>query len=166
MTRLELAIEQLQFARAYTLHLLEHTKDADWLQQPPGGVTHIAWQVGHLAIAEYWLTLVRTRGERPEDEELISKSFQKPFERQSTPEFDIAKYPSPDEIRAVLGRVHEQTLREVRCLDDSELDKPLLKPHPIAKTKLWGLLWCSHHETLHAGQIGLLRRQLGYAPLW
>jgi hypothetical protein len=46
------------------------------------------------------------------------------------------------------------------------LDKPVLKPHPLVKTKLWALLWCAQHEAVHAGQIGLLRRQLGYLPLW
>src|SRR5262249_15547233 len=149
------------------LRLLEHTKDADWLRQPPGGVTHIAWQAGHLALAQYWLTLVRTRGEKPEDEELISKAFQKPFERMSKPNFDSANYPSPEEIRTVLARVHAQSLREIRELPKNELDEPALtRPHWIAKTKLWCLLWCSHHEVLHAGQIGMLRRQLGYDPLW
>jgi hypothetical protein len=40
------------------------------------------------------------------------------------------------------------------------------EPHPLVKTKLWALLWCAQHESVHAGQIGLLRRQLGYSPLW
>ena len=33
-------------------------------------------------------------------------------------------------------------------------------------TKLRALLWCARHEMLHAGQIGLLRRHLGYPPMW
>ena len=40
---------------------------AEWFRQPTEGVTHIAWQVGHLALAEYWLTLERIRGRRPDD---------------------------------------------------------------------------------------------------
>ena len=166
MNRLQLAIEQIAFARDYTLRLLDHTDVADWFRRPPGGVTHVAWQAGHLAGAEYFLALVRIRGERPEDESLIPKAFRQPFQRQSVPGFDRANYPGAAEIRAVLDRVHEQTLRELRELDDCELDQPVPKPHPIAKTKLWSLLWCSHHEMIHNGQIGLLRRQLGHPPLW
>ena len=166
MNRVELAVEQIAFARDYTVRLLEHIDPGDWFQRPPGGVTHIAWQVGHLAVAEYFLALVRIRGERPEDESLIPKAFQQPFERQSVPAFDPAKYPGAAEIRAVLDRVHSQTLRELRGLDDGELDQPVPKPHPVAKTKWWSLLWCAHHEMVHAGQIGLLRRQLGHSPLW
>ncbi len=52
MSRLSLAIEQLEFARKYSLRFLDHVKEEDWFHQPPGGVSHIGWQVGHLAIAE------------------------------------------------------------------------------------------------------------------
>jgi uncharacterized damage-inducible protein DinB len=36
----------------------------------------------------------------------------------------------------------------------------------LAQTKRASLLWCAQHELVHAGQIGLLRRLLGYPPLW
>src|SRR5262249_25836672 len=72
---------------------------------------------------------------------------------------------SPADLRAVFDRAHEQVLREVRGLDEGELDQPVPHPPPFAPTKLRALLWCARHEMLHAGQIGLLRRQLGYAPL-
>ncbi|MFL5244582.1 MAG: DinB family protein [Gemmataceae bacterium] len=166
MSRLQLAIEQITFARRYMLSLLEETKEADWYRQPPGGITHIAWQVGHIAVAEHWLARVRIRGQRPGDEELIPLAFQAPFERFSAPVADPAIYPNQTAIRAVLDRVHEQTLRELPGLEERDLDEPVLKPHRLAKTKLWSLLWCAQHEAVHAGQIGLLRRQLGYAPVW
>jgi hypothetical protein len=165
MSRLQSAIELIEFARNYTIWLLDHTDHADWFRQP-AGVTHIGWQVGHLAFAEYRLALERIRGTRPEDAALISDEFIGRFGGKSVPEGDPAKYPSPTEIRAVLDRVHQQALRELPDLDERELDAPLLKPHLKAKTKLWALLWCAQHEAVHAGQIGLLRRQLGQAPLW
>ncbi len=55
MTRLQVAIEQIVFARNYTIGLLDQTPPAKWFRQPPGGVSHVAWQVGHLAFAEYRL---------------------------------------------------------------------------------------------------------------
>jgi hypothetical protein len=51
-------------------------------------------------------------------------------------------------------------------LAEAELDQTVPHPHPFATTKLLALLWCAHHEMLHAGQIGLLRRLLGYPPIW
>jgi hypothetical protein len=72
MSRLKLAIEQLTFARNYTNRLLDAVPVTDWFRQPAAGVNLIAWQVGHLAMAEYRLGLERIRGARPADVELIS----------------------------------------------------------------------------------------------
>jgi hypothetical protein len=166
MSPLQLAIEQIVFARNYTIRLLDQTPATEWFRQPPGGVSHIAWQVGHLAFAQYRMALWRIRGTQPQDDSLISEEFVRLFGANSVPDADPTKYPSQAEIKAVFDRVHEQALRELQGLDDSELDKTVLKPHPLVKTKLWALLWCAQHEAVHAGQIGLLRRQLGYAPLW
>lgn len=165
MTRLELAIEQIVFARNYTIELLDQTPVAEWFRQPPAGVSHVGWQVGHLAYAEYRLTLWRIRGTQPQDSDLISEAHRGLFGYESVPNPDPTKYPSPADLRAVFDRVHEQVLRELRGMDEEEMDQPVLYPHPFAPTKLRALLWCAHHEMLHAGQVGLLRRQLGYPPL-
>lgn len=166
MSRVQLAIEQITFARAYTNRLLEQTEEAHWFRQPAAGVSHIAWQVGHLAIAQYRLALERIRTVLPGDAELISEGFLKLFGAKSVPDTDSSKYPSAAAIRAVFDRVHQQVLRELPNLAEGDLDQPPHKPHSLAKTKWWALLWCAQHEAIHAGQIGLLRRQLGYAPLW
>jgi hypothetical protein len=166
MSRLQLAIEQIVFARNYTIRLVDQTKVTDWFRQPPGGITHIAWQVGHLAMGQYRLCLERIRGVRPEDDDLISKEFLALFLRDSVPEADACKYPNQADIRSVFDGVYQQSLKELAGLDDTELDKPVLTSHSLIKTKLWSLLWCAQHEMVHAGQIGLIRRQLGYSPLW
>ena len=166
MTRLNQAIAEISGARQYTVRLVESVPLADWFRQPTEGVTHIAWQVGHLAMAQYRLCLDRVRGVRPSDAELISDDFLVRFGRETKPDPDPARNPSPSEIRAVFDRVHEQTLREIKTLSDEELDKPTLKPHPVFNTKIGALHWCAMHEMVHAGQIGLLRRLLGHSPLW
>ena len=164
MSRLQLAIEQIVFARNYTTGLLDQTPTDEWFRLPPGGVSHVAWQVGHIAFSEYRLALWRIRAERPGDAALFSPEFKRLFGADSVPQAGSA-YP-PGELRAALARVHEQVLRELPALHDAELDQAVPHPHPFAKTKLLALLWCAHHEMLHAGQIGLLRRLLGYAPMW
>src|SRR5947209_662640 len=166
MSRLRLAIEQIVFARNYTLGLLGQTPTAEWFRQPPGGVSHVAWQVGHIAFSEYRLALWRIRGPLPQDDGLFSREFLRLFGPDSVPDPDTEKYVTPAQIRAVLDRVHEHVLRELPGLAEAALDQPVPHPHPFAKTKLLALLWCAHHEMLHAGQVGLLRRHLGYPPLW
>jgi hypothetical protein len=166
MTVAQLALEQIAFARGYTLRLLDGLDPAEWFRMPAEGITHIGWQVGHLAMAEYRLALERIRGPRPADEAFISAHFLAMFARQSQPDPDPTRNPKPVEIRTVLDRVHDQVLREVPNHSDEDLAAPPTKPHKVAATKRASLLWCAEHEMLHAGQIGLLRRLLGHPPLW
>ena len=108
----------------------------------------------------------RIRGARPEDNALISPDFIALFARESVPAADPSTYPSASEIRTVFDRVHRQLLGELPRIPDAELDSPLPKPHTVARTKFMALTWCAQHEMVHAGQIGLLRRQLGHEPVW
>ncbi len=166
MTRLQLARAQMTFARDYTLRILDKTPADDWFRQPPGGITHIAWQVGHIAMAEYRLVLERLRGRRPEDTGLISEEFLGLFGKGSEPQADPVRYPHVAAIRTVFDRVHDQAMLETENLPEVDLDRPLLKPHSLIQTRLQALFYCPNHKMIHAGQIALIRRFLGFAPTW
>ncbi len=163
--RLQLAIDQIKFARKYTLDLIKDVDDAEWFRQPSEGVTHLAWQVGHLAMAEYGLTMIRLRGKEPEDEQIIPADFVRKFQKGTKPDPDPSNYPPPTEIRQVLDRVHQQALQELPGYSDEALDVKLPEPHAVFDTKLGSVFFCSAHELIHAGQIGLLRRLMGKQPL-
>jgi hypothetical protein len=162
---LQLALHQIEFARAYTLSIVNEIDESQWFVMPPGCPTHVAWQVGHLAMAEYGLCLFRMRGRQEVDLELMTSGFRKLFSKGTTPESDPARYPSIAEIRATFDRVHAQTLRELPGATEAQLAEPVDMPYAVHANKLGGLLFCSHHEMLHAGQLGLLRRLLGNQPV-
>ncbi len=164
-TSLEEAIQQIQFARDYTLSLIGDVKPEDWFRQPVEGVTHIAWQVGHLAMAQYGLCLFRLRGRQSSDLDLMSSTFRKRFSKGTTPTSDSAVYPSTDEIRGVFDAVHAQAMKELPLTPSDVLQEPIDMPWAVTPTKLGGLIFCACHEMMHAGQIGLLRRLLGYEPV-
>ena len=67
--QVQFALDQIVFARGYTVKLLDATPTADWFRMPPGGVSHIGWQVGHLAMGQYRWLLERVRG-RAESERI------------------------------------------------------------------------------------------------
>lgn len=165
MNRLHVALEQIAAARRYSLMFLEKIPDAQWFKMPLG-VTHVAWQAGHLATAEYRLCLERIRGRAPAEEALIADDFLKLFGRDTTPVEDASQYPGPTDILRVMTAVHSQVEREVAAWPEADWDQPVATPHPQFNTRLGALLWCARHEMLHAGQIGLLRRLLGNGPLW
>ena len=108
MSALQTALDQIVFARRYTVGLLDGLPEAEWFRMPAEGVTHLAWQVGHLAFAQYRLALERVRGPRHDDAELLPPVFLTAFGRDSVPDPDPSKYPSPAEIRTVFDRVHER----------------------------------------------------------
>ncbi len=166
MSELSAAISQIRQARRYTEDLLQNIPDEHWFSSPTGGVTHVAWQVGHLAVCEYALAMKRVRGVRPDDETLVSADDFRLYGKGSEPVFDASAYPPVSEIKALLQRVHHRTLEELTDLDEATANEPTSDPpHPMFNTKLGALIWCAQHEFLHAGQIGLLRRQLGLASL-
>lgn len=160
----ELARQQIEFARNYTLSLLGDIEAGDWFRQP-SGVTHLAWQIGHLSMAQYMLTLFRLRGKLPADEEIIPKAFLKRFVKGSRPEADPSRYPSPAEIRGTFDAVYAQLMRELPEYRDDQLQTTVVEPYAVYNNTLGSLLFCAAHEMLHAGQIGLLRRLLGKPPV-
>jgi hypothetical protein len=56
-------------------------------------------------------------------------------------------------------------LEELAKYSDQDLNVKLPEPHSVFATKLGSVFFCSSHEMLHAGQIGLIRRLLGKSPL-
>ena len=173
--RLETAIRRIEFVRKYTMTLLEDLEPDDWFWMPGGTTggsetgdfkTHIAWQVGHIAMSEYGLTLFQQRGRNREvDAELMSSKFRKLFMRGTDPSQDIESHPSPEEILSVLDKVHQQMRTEIVTYDGDALDQELGPPTSAYGTRYGALLFAADHEMLHAGQIGLLRRLMGKAPL-
>ena len=164
LSPLQTAIEQIRFARDYTLQLIEDFSDEAWFEQPQG-VTHLGWQVGHLAMAQYGLCLFRIRGRHEDDVKLMSSRFRKRFSRGTAVSGDPADYPPPAEIRDVFDRVFAQVQTELPDVDPTVLEEPIEAPYAVFPNKLGGLYFCASHEMLHAGQIGLLRRLIGKDPI-
>lgn len=159
------AIGQITFARRYTLELLDATPMDLWFQFPEGLATHIAWQVGHIAVSQYGLLMFRIRGRKPEDLTLIPSKFRKAYGRGSSPSSDQSGQPSSDELRARMTEVFDAALSELAAVRPDVLLEPVDMPYAAFPIKLGAILFCPLHEQIHAGQIGLLRRALGLDPL-
>ncbi len=162
---LRAAIGQIEFARRYTLQLLDATPQDRWYEIPPGGVTNIAWQVGHLAVSQYGLLMFRIRGRHPDDLHLIPSRFRKTFGRGGTPPQSSDGHPSPAELLEKLAEVHLSAVQEIADIAPKSLLDDVEMPYAVYPCKLGAILFCPMHETLHAGQIGLSRRGLGMEPV-
>ena len=164
MSRISEALEQIDFTRRYLLERVDSVPLADWFTVPPGGVSHVAWQVGHLASAQYRLCLERLRPRGAGDERLISDAFLKSFSRDSLPEPETG-FP-PAEIRTVFDRVHARVMEELPGYPDADLDSPPIVPHKLCATRIAILRYAPLHEMIHCGQLAMIRRMLGLPPIW
>ena len=160
-TMLQGAIGQLEFARNYTLELLEATPQDRWFEIPDGLPTNIAWQVGHIGVSQYGLLMFRLRGRVPSDLELIPGPFRKKYSRQTTPSSDADGQMTPQELLERLEIIKEQSLEVLAAVEPSTLLEPVDMPYAHWPIKLGAILFCPMHEQIHAGQIGLIRRGLG-----
>jgi len=163
--RLSNALERMKIARKFTSSFLEDLTPDEWFWTPSEMTTHVAWHIAHLTCAQYMLVMKRVRGERSDDEKLLPAEFRKQFGRGSTPAVCAENNPPVEEIRSRFDRVHHQALEELADLTDAELDVPSEPAHPMFRTKLDAVSFSSMHEMVHAGQIALLRRLMGKAPL-
>jgi len=158
-------VGQMRFAREYTLNLLSSVPAPLWNVVPNGGTSHIAWQVGHLAVSEYGLMLFRQRGRAEGDLELMPGWLRKKFGRGTKPPTDPADIPSKEELLATLERIHEASMTVVPTLSSELLAEATEMPYAVYPIKLGALLFCPLHESIHTGQIGLLRRLHGLEPV-
>ncbi len=162
---LRAAIGQIEFARRYTLELIESVPHRRWFEIPQGFSAPVAWHVGHLAVSQYGLLMFRIRGRNPDDLDLIPGRFRKAYGRGSVPSADASSQPSPSELMDRLGRVHEQAMAEIQSIDPDVLLEAVEMPYAAYPIKLGAVLFCPLHEQIHAGHLGLVRRGLGLEPI-
>lgn len=161
------ALAQIRWMRQYTLQLIDSIPTELWYAPVAGTSTHLAWQVGHLAVAQYGLMLFRQRGRVESDIELMPGWLRKNFGRGSTPSADSAhpKSPSPETLRQHFDAIYEESCRTAAELPFETLIEPIDMPYAAYPNKLGALVFCPMHEAIHAGQIGLLRRLHGLEPI-
>lgn len=160
LVMLTAAKQQIEFSRRYTLELLEATPLELWWTRPSGSPTHIAWQVGHLAVSMYGLLMFRIYGRRDEDLELIPSKFRKAFARGSSALEQESVGMTAAELRERATVVYERSMVGLLDLDAKALLEPIEMPYAAYPIKLGAIMFCPLHEQIHAGQIGLIRRLL------
>lgn len=155
------ALWQHRWARQYCLQLIESVPESLWYVKPSGMVTHLAWQVGHLAVSQYGLMLFRQRGRAQGDVKLMPGWLRKQFGRGSQPADSAEGMPTASELIQYLSAIHEQAAAEVSQLSPTTLRESCDMPYCLYPNKLGALMFAPVHESIHAGQIGLIRRGHG-----
>jgi hypothetical protein len=136
--------------------------DADLLVRPTSGANHIAWQLGHVILAERRLGDGMLPNAKYPD---LPAGFLDKHGKTGAAE-DSGFFSKDEYLRLFAGH-REATLASVSQLTEADLDRPTTGPVVrLAPTLGAVLLLIGNHNMLHAGQFSVVRRKLGKPVLF
>ena len=117
----------------------------------------VIWLAGHLVSGRYGMAeLSGMDGGAP---------WQDLFKRHSKI-VEPASYPEVAEIEEAWLGISERLTRRLRSLTNAKLDSPSPRTFPVVdKSVRGGLAFLVWHETYHVGQMGFVRKWLGFESL-
>jgi hypothetical protein len=133
--------------------------DADLLVRPVPAANHIAWQLGHVIIAEGRLLKEQIPAARfPELPAGFAEQHDKAMAAVEPPRGFATKATYVD----LFTRTRAGTLAALESLEDAALDRPTQgQMAPFAPTLGDFFVLLSNHTLMHAGQFTVVRRKLG-----
>lgn len=161
-------VDAVRTALKATQHLLtwflSDLSDDDLLVRPSPGANHIAWQIGHLIVAEAHLV-------REQLPETAYPELPPGFAAQHGKETQAVDPPTGFAPRAEyierFTQARQATLAALNQLSDADLDRPTTGGMaPFAPTLGALLLLVSNHSLMHGGQFSVVRRKLGKPVLF
>jgi hypothetical protein len=134
----------------------------DLLVRPVPGANHIAWQLGHLIVAERFLVERGLPGVMDE----LPAGFADRHKKSTAASDNASDFLSKEEYLELAKKVRANTLRVAESLEPADFDKPASGGPPFVKTVGDAFLFISGHWLMHAGQWAVIRRKLGRPPLF
>jgi hypothetical protein len=151
-----------------TAHLLNwylsDLSDADLLVRPVPGANHIAWQLGHLIVAEDSLIGKHIPGASfPE----LPAGFREKHTKEAASSDAPTAFLKKTEYLSLFNNLREMSVTAVDKLSDADLDRPNTgNMAKFAPTLGELLLLQSNHTMMHVGQFSAVRRKLGKPVLF
>ncbi|MBI3866747.1 MAG: DinB family protein [Planctomycetia bacterium] len=137
--------------------------DADLLVRPVPGANHIAWQLGHLLVAEHGMVDAAVPGTMPP----LPVGFAEKYSNDAS-KLDSASAFHPKSVyMSVYEQMRAGMLKALDKITDADLDKPAPEKFRSFLGTLGDLFSMQgSHWIMHAGQWAVIRRKLGKKPLF
>ncbi len=139
---------------------IDDLKPEEFAVQPIPGVNSVAWMLGHLTVVERRI-LGLFGGELPP----LPEGFDVPFKTTKAPATTQTGLGDPKELVAAFDAHRLKLIEAVATASEEQLASPLPMPIGVAKTLGDAAAFMAVHVGLHAGQISVIRRSLGYPPV-
>ncbi len=158
-TRLQTQLSNVR--RLSEAFLKDFQKPEEWLFQVHPTANHALWFVGHMAVMDnFFVGLLDPR------QAIDLGPYDDLFGMGSQPSPQMDDYPPPVEVLAAMRDRRRALLNLLSKLDDEALGTRM----PPGLPEMWqdkagifeSVIW---HESLHAGQVSIARKSLGYPPI-
>src|SRR5579871_628003 len=131
------------------------------LHQPFPGANHALWTMGHLATVDQFFLTTFTK-----HDPALFEQYKTLFFAKSTPSPNAADYPAPEVVREYFQSSRQAFRAWIESLNDAQLTAPLPPEQQRFSPTLGNLLVrLSWHEGMHYGQLTVIRKSLGLAPV-
>jgi len=128
-----------------------------WFLKPGEASNHLMWVAGHLVASRG--TVLKTLGSE------WSAPWSSLFARGAKLA-SADQYPGVEEIRKAWKGVSERLSASLAAVPVEVLTTPAAEGRPSFDGKVGGLVaFLAFHETYHVGQVGYLRKWLGYGQI-
>lgn len=133
----------------------------EYLHRPTEKANCVAWLIGHLILIDRrGLTMLGVTDLPP----LPAGDFEKRFSRdEGCPQ--ASDFGDVENLMPLFDKHRGMLIDAVKRAAPAQLDKPVETRRPLFKTVGEMMNFYAHHTTMHAGQITIIRRSLGRAPL-
>ncbi|HEY2892790.1 MAG TPA: DinB family protein, partial [Pirellulales bacterium] len=126
------------------------------------GTNHAMWFIGHMALSDNFFLGVVAPGQEKKFE-----GWDKLFGMGSEPTGDPNDYPPAAEVLDAMRERRAALINALKGRSDAELAAPPAAGASEFTPDLQSIYEIvSWHETLHLGQVTVVRRALGNRPLW
>lgn len=162
MKVIDLLVKQTHDAHDWTNKLIDSIPMKHWEDTPSTLASNISWQVGHLVISEYYHAILVVTGF---DEEIMKKidlkSHNQYYGYESVPS-ELIKQSNPKLLKEQLLFMQNKVIKNISGLTlkdlENDVEEPIKRKHPVAKTKLDAVSWNIKHTMWHCGQIASIKR--------
>ena len=138
--------------------------DADLLVRPVPAANHIAWQLGHLIVAEGFLVHTELPDAEYPD---LPAGFAEQYTKETSTSDSPAAFRTKAEYLDLSKKMRAATLAVMDKLTDADLDRACTGRMAQFAPKLGDLLLLvANHTMMHAGQFTVVRRKLGKPVLF
>jgi DinB superfamily len=132
--------------------------DAEMLVRPCEGANNVAWQLGHLVVAEASMIEAASPGKGGK----LSDSFKAIFAKDNASSNDPGLFPSKAEIMTAFDVVRTASIEWAKGLNEEDLPKPGPEKMRAFIPTIGALARILlEHTAIHVGQFQVIRRKLG-----